>query len=296
MEILKFAAIDIGSNAIRLLFSNVIIDKTTKVKKVDLVRVPIRLGDDVFEKGKICIEKEDKLVKSMHAFKNLMEVHGILGYKACATSAMRSASNGKKIVQRIKNETEISIDIIDGQKEAEIIHSMHLAEQIKKYHTFLYIDVGGGSTEMTVFHQNHAVLSHSFNIGAVRILKGLDKRSEWKKMDEWMQKVDNRYEIEAAIGSGGNINKLFKMSAKKDGAALRFEVLDQLFEELAAKTVEERIYKYGLNTDRADVIVPAAKIFVTIMSHLNIKRVYVPKIGVSDGLIHLQLREHLAKN
>lgn len=296
MEVLKFAAIDIGSNAIRLLFSNVIVDKKPKFKKVDLVRVPIRLGEDVFSKNKISSEKEERLIKSMHAFKHLIEVHEVISYRACATSAMRDSSNGKEIVDRIKKETGIQINIIGGKKEAEIIHDTHTAEEIKKYGTFLYIDVGGGSTEMTLFHNNRAAESQSFNIGAVRVLKGLDKESEWKRMSKWMSKIEERYDIEAAIGSGGNINKLFKMTGKKEGTPLRFERLNQLFKELANRTINQRIVEYGLNTDRADVIVPAARIFITIMNSLNISKIYVPKIGVSDGLIHEQYEEYKAAN
>ncbi len=298
MKILKFAAIDIGSNAIRLLFSNVVENGSGRpsFRKIDLIRVPIRLGDDAFSDQKISKNKEKALITAMNAFKSLMEVHDVIGYKACATSAMREAKNGKDIIKKIKKATDIDIKIIDGKEEAQIIFATHIAEQIHKHSTYLYIDVGGGSTELSLFARRKCVASKSFDIGTLRLLKDTVQEKEWKALKNWVSQKTKPYRSSlAAIGSGGNINKLYKMAMKKKWEPLGKKKLENLYEQLNTYTYEERVTQLHLNEDRADVIIPAAEIFLEIMNYSEIKKIYVPKIGVADGLIHELYREHKNK-
>ena len=290
MKIEKLAGIDIGSNAIRLLISNVIIEKnknTPTFKKSSIVRVPIRLGADTFIKGKISEKNKIRMIKAMQAFKLLMEVHGIKKYRACATSAMREASNGVKLVDEIFNKTSVKIDIIDGKEEASIIFSTDLTNIIESDKSYLYVDVGGGSTEFTVFSDGKIINSKSFKIGTVRLLNYTKSETKeiWDEIEIWIKANTKKLKKLALIGSGGNINKIFKLSNKKIGHPLSLTYMKTYLEFLSQMTYEERITKLGLNPDRADVIIPATKIYVSAMEWSNSNKIYVPKIGLADGII-----------
>jgi exopolyphosphatase/guanosine-5'-triphosphate,3'-diphosphate pyrophosphatase len=293
---LKFAAIDIGSNAVRLLFANVYEGKEeANFKKADLIRIPLRLGEDAFVKKKISDEKIAKLIMAMKAFRQLIDFYEVEDYKACATSAMREASNAKEIVDLVWKEATINIEIIDGKTEAEVIYSNHVAEHLEKGVNYLYIDVGGGSTELTLFSQNRIIASKSFNIGTIRLLNELVTKDHWDAMKEWIVKKTSDVRPLVAIGSGGNINKIFKMSRKKQNRPISFAKLKELHEFLASYSLRDRIEVLGLNPDRADVIVPAGRVFLTVMKTAQIERLFVPQIGMADGLIHLLYENYMAK-
>ena len=285
---MKFAAIDIGSNAVRLLFCNVYLGKGEPIfKKAELIRVPLRLGDDAFLAGKISDRKAEHLVKSMHAFKHLIEVNEAIDYRACATSAMREASNSNEIIARVKNETGIQIEVIDGATEADIIYSNHIAEHLSKESSYLYIDVGGGSTEITLFNNNKVVASRSFNIGTIRLLHDKVTKEQWSEFKDWIKLTTANFKPLVAIGSGGNINKIFAMSRKKQNKPITYTKVKSIYEILNASTYEERIRDLGLKPDRADVILPACRIFLTVLKIAEISKMYVPQIGLSDGIVHL---------
>lgn len=296
--VMRFAAIDIGSNAVRLLLCNVYDqDQEAIFKKAELVRIPIRLGEDVFRTGLVSEEKKIKLVKTMKAFKILIDVFGAIDFRACATAAMRAAHNSKEVLDAVKKESGIDIDIIDGKKEAEIIYSNHIAEHLDPEKSYLYIDVGGGSSELTLFSEGHVVASQSFNIGSIRLLHEKVAKPEWNQLKEWIK--SNICLVKGgitAIGSGGNINKIFKMCERKEGKALSFTKLFEMYQFIDGFTIEERTTKLGLNPDRADVIVPAAKIFIKVMKEANIEHIIVPQIGLSDGIVHLLYDKHVSKN
>ena len=289
MNIEKLAGIDIGSNAIRLLVSNAIIErKGRKVsfKKSALVRVPIRLGADSFLTGKISNENSDRMIKAMKAFKLLMEVHGVSKFYACATSAMREAENGEAIIKKIEEESSIKINIIDGKKEADIIFSTDLSEYIDERKSYLYVDVGGGSTEFTLFSNGKIVNSKSFKIGTVRLLQNnVESKFIWEDAKEWVKTNTQNLKKISLIGSGGNINKIFKLSGKPLGKPLTIIYLKAYFKFLKQMTYEERITDLGLNSDRADVIVPATKIYLNAMKWSGSKKIIVPQIGLADGII-----------
>jgi len=288
MKIEKLAGIDIGSNAIRLLVVNVITNKDTTTpyfKKSAIVRVPIRLGADTFISGKISDENAARMQKAMSAFKLLMEVHGVKKYKACATSAMREATNGVNIVESIFNKTGVEIDIIDGKKEAEIIFSTDLTSIIDADKSYLYVDVGGGSTEITVFSNGKIINSKSFKIGTVRYISKKSKHPIWIEMENWIKENTHNLKDLSLIGSGGNINKLFKMSGKLMGRPLSLIYLKAHYQFLKKMSYEDRIIELGLNPDRADVIIPATKIFISAMKWSGAHKIYVPKIGLADGII-----------
>ena len=291
---MKFAAIDIGSNAIRLLFAQVFeFEKSDPVfKKEALYRVPLRLGEDVFTENKISTEKTSRLISTMHAFKHLIEAYRPISFKACATSAMREASNGKAVIEKIYKETSIDVEIIDGKREADIIYSNRIAEKLDPKGNYLYIDVGGGSTELTLISKSKIITSGSFNIGTVRILNKLDIKTEWKKMKKWLKDNTNKYPSLLGIGSGGNINKIFTLSGKKHGKPLPFKKIKQIYDELNFYTYKERIKKFGLRSDRADVIIPASEIYIAVMKWGDINKMYVPEIGLSDGIIHLLYEQY----
>lgn len=290
---MKFAAIDIGSNAVRLLIGNVYERKEGPIfKKADLVRIPIRLGEDAFLQKSISEVKIQKLLLAMKAYRNLLDFYEITDYKACATSAMREARNATDIVKRIHKEAGIAIEIIDGRTEAEIIYANHVAEHLEKGSDYLYIDVGGGSTELTLFSKNKIVASRSFNIGTIRILNELVSKEQWNEFRDWIRKTTADYHPLSAIGSGGNINKIFKMSRKKQNRPLSYAKLKSMQEFVESYSLQERIEVLGLNPDRADVIVPAGRIFMTIMKAAGITNIYVPQIGMADGLIHLLYENH----
>lgn len=292
---MKLAAIDIGSNAARLLISEVIIDDGTPIfSKLNLVRVPLRLGFDVFEKGEISKERQSMVLDTMKAFSSLMKAYEVLAYKACATSAMRDAANGNEVIELVKKEAAINIEIITGDKEASYIYENHVAENLDKEHSYLYIDVGGGSTELTFFAEGKLKFKQSFNIGTIRLLKEQVTEKNWDTLKDFIkQNVKNKYPA-VAIGSGGNINKVFSLSKKKDGKPLSLDLLKDYYKELASVSLKERIKIYKFREDRADVIVPALQIYTNVMRWANIDEIFVPKIGLADGLIqslYEELRE-----
>ncbi|GAA3608599.1 rod shape-determining protein [Flavivirga amylovorans] len=287
LKIKKYAAIDIGSNAVRLLISNIIEQKGEPVqfKKNSLVRVPIRLGADVFIKNKISEENTQRIVDTMIAFKLLMKSHKVVKYKACATSAMRESLNGKKVVDLVLKASGISIDVIKGKEEAAIIAATDLHKYIDNNKTYLYVDVGGGSTEFTVIHRGKQVASKSFKIGTVRLLNDMVKNESWIELEEWIGKHAKFYHKIEVIGSGGNINKIFKISGKAIGKPLTYFYLSSYYHTLQSYSYEERITDLGLNQDRADVIIPAMRIYLSSMKWSGAKNIYVPKIGLADGII-----------
>ncbi|MCB9186715.1 MAG: exopolyphosphatase [Flavobacteriales bacterium] len=285
---LKFGAIDIGSNAVRLLITNVFEGAGDPVfKKSSLVRVPIRLGEDVFTTGAIGATKGNKLVDTMKAFRLLLGVHDVVSFRACATSAMRNATNGEELVERISEEAGLDIEIIQGKKEADIIFSNHFEEKLFHDRSYLYIDVGGGSTELTVFSENKPVASRSFRIGTLRLLNNKVEPEYWDKLLNWVEKNTEGLEKLDAIGSGGNINKLYKMAEIPGRLPMQRSQLKTLHVMLREMTYEERIAKLGLNPDRADVIVPACEIFRAILKRAKIKDIIVPEFGLSDGITRL---------
>ena len=296
---MRLAAIDIGSNAARLLISDVIHSESGKpqFQKLNLVRVPLRLGFDVFENQTISPEKEDMIVKTIKSYKYLLDVYSVKHLKACATSAMRDATNSKAIIDRVRAETGIEIEIITGDAEATYIYENHIAENLNKDHSYLYIDVGGGSTELTFFADTKLVFKRSFNIGTIRLLKNQVVDWMWDEMRNFIRKETKAHaEDMIAIGSGGNINKIFSLSKRKDGKPLPLELLKDYYKEFSSFSVEDRIRIYHLREDRADVIVPALLIYINVMRWANIPEIFVPKIGIADGLIQhlydeLKLRE-----
>lgn len=293
---MKFAAIDIGSNAVRLLFCNVYENNNkTTFKKAELIRIPLRLGEDSFLHKKISEKKIQKLITAMKAFKNLIEVYEAVDYRACATSAMRDAENCNEIAERIKKEAGIKIEIIDGKTEADIIYSNHIEEHLDKNNNYLYIDIGGGSTEITLFSKNKAVASQSFNVGTVRMLHDQIDKEYWSNFKNWVKEISSDYKPLIAIGSGGNINKLFKMTGKKNNKPLSVSKLKSLCELIESYNYDERIEILGLNPDRADVIVPASKILLSVLKKAEIEKIIVPQIGLSDGIVHQLYEKQKAK-
>ncbi len=284
---MKLAAIDIGSNAARLLISEVIqINEGKPVfTKLNLVRVPLRLGFDVFSNQVISKEKVAMMIETMKSFKYLMNAYKVDAVKACATSAMRDAKNSSEIIDKVQKETSITIEVITGEMEANLVYENHVAENLDKDHSYLYIDVGGGSTELSFFSNGVLVFKKSFNIGTIRLLKNIVKESDWEEMKEGLLSVTKGHKEVVAIGSGGNINKVFSLSKKKDGKPLPLELLRDYYRELESVTLEDRILKYSLRADRADVIVPALSIYINVMRWAGANEIYVPKIGLADGLI-----------
>ncbi|MDA9289350.1 ethanolamine ammonia-lyase reactivating factor EutA [Polaribacter sp.] len=290
LEIKKYGAIDIGSNAIRLLISNVIIskDKEPKFKKSSLVRVPIRLGAEVFvAQGMISEDSIQRLIDALNAFKLLMKTHHVERFKACATSAMREAHNGEEVVQEIFQKTGIQIDIIGGKEEAAIISSTDLNELIEGDSSYLYVDVGGGSTEFTLFSKGKIINSKSFKMGTVRLInnKKLVNKEIFADVEKWIKKNTKDLKRISLIGSGGNINKLFKMSGRTEGKPISYIYLSAQYQFLKRMSFEERVSELSLNPDRADVIIPATKIYLSAMKWSNARKIYVPKIGLVDGII-----------
>lgn len=285
MKTKKYAAIDIGSNAMRLLINNVI-EAEGKVyyKKVAITRVPIRLGTEAFVHREISEANIQKMIYAMQAYSNLMKVHEVSSYRACATSAMREAKNGEEIIARIKKEADINIEIISGDEEAEIIYSTHIEKLINRPSNFLYLDVGGGSAECTLFSHGEIVTSKSFNIGTIRLLNDLVTEAHWEEMRLWLREVTKDKKM-YLIGSGGNINKVFKLSRRPANEALSLEYIEEYLEDLKRYSYEERVLKLDLNLDRADVIIPALTIFTSVMKWANAEDIYVPKIGLADGII-----------
>lgn len=296
LQIKKYAAIDIGSNAIRLLVSDIIEqhNKPVKFKKTSLVRVPIRLGADVFINGRISESSTKRMLDSMTAFRLLMQAHGVKIYKACATSAMREAENGDEIANLIKTETSINIDIIDGDIEATIIAATDLQDYIDENKTYLYVDVGGGSTEFSVINQGNKVASKSFKIGTVRLLNDIVSKETWCELEQWIKLNTSDYEKIDLIGSGGNINKIFKESGKSLGKSLTYFYLTNYYNMLQSYSYDERITELNLNQDRADVIIPATRIYLSAMKWSGARDIYVPKIGLADGIIKSIYHENVS--
>ena len=292
---MKLAAIDIGSNAARLLITEVTTDKNNKASftKLSLVRVPLRLGFDVFDSGKISAHKAQLLLLTMKGFLNLMQAFEVKKMRACATSAMRDADNAREIINSVKQETGIEIEVISGGDEASLVFENHIAENLNKDHSYLYIDVGGGSTELTFFSNNNMIFKDSFNIGTIRLLKNQVNDIDWDEMKETIKTKTKGFKTVTAIGSGGNINKIFSITKKKDGKPLSLDLLRDYYKELNNVSLEDRISIYKLKEDRADVIVPALKIYISCMRWAGAEEIFVPKIGLSDGLIqHLWEEEN----
>ncbi|HSQ43750.1 MAG TPA: hypothetical protein VLM16_02065 [Ginsengibacter sp.] len=284
---MKLAAIDIGSNAARLLISEVSTDEKNKTSfnKVSLTRVPLRLGFDVFDTGKISDYKCNLLVYTMKAYINLLNAYEVKYLKACATSAMREATNSAEIISLVKKETGIEIEVISGSDEASFIYENHVAENLDKDHSYLYIDVGGGSTELTFFSNNKLVFKDSFNIGTIRLLKNKVSDEVWDEMKNDIKEKTKGHKAVTAIGSGGNINKVFSLSKRKDSKPLPLDLLRDYYKELSNVSLNDRIHTYNLRDDRADVIVPALQIYVNVMRWAGASEIYVPKIGLADGLV-----------
>lgn len=285
----NYAAIDIGSNAVRLLIKS--IDREAvqekKFKKVMMLRVPLRLGFDVFPIGELSEKKVDKLRRLMKAFRQLMKIYDVDDYRACATSAMRDARNGRMIIKKIEKDTGIRIEIIDGQEEARMIYNNHIECMEDRQGNYMYVDVGGGSTEINLLTNGELVWSVSYNIGTVRMLSNAVKEGTWQQMEEELMKVTEGVAAINIIGSGGNINKLFRLADKKDKKLQRLPVssLQTVYDVLKPLTPEERVEAFSLKQDRADVIVPAAEIFLKIAEVVHAEYIYVPVIGLSDGII-----------
>ena len=285
----NYAAIDIGSNAVRLLIKS--IDREAvqekKIKKVMMLRVPLRLGFDVFSIGELSEKKADKLRRLMKAFRQLMKIYDVDDYRACATSAMRDARNGRTIIKKIEKDTGIRIEIIDGQEEARMIYNNHIECMEDRLGNYVYVDVRGGSTEINLLTNGELVWSVSYNIGTVRMLSNAVKEGTWQQMEEELMKVTEGVAAINIIGSGGNINKLFRLADKKDKKLQRLPVssLQTVYDVLKPLTPEERVEAFSLKQDRADVIVPAAEIFLKIAEVVHAEYIYVPVIGLSDGII-----------
>ena len=287
LSIKKYAAIDIGSNAVRLLISYIIEEKgkDVKFKKNELVRVPIRLGADVFINQKISKENEERLKDTMLAFYLLMKAHKVELYKACATSAMREATNGKRITESINKHSGINIEIINGNVEANIIAATDIKSFVNKDKDYLYVDVGGGSTEFSIFHNGIKTVSKSFKIGTVRLLNNMVEPKTWEALEKWIITVTTNFDDVNVIGSGGNINKIFKLSRKANSKPLTYFYLLSFYKRLKSYTYEGRVTELDLNHDRADVIIPATEIYLSAMKWSKAKYIYVPKIGLADGII-----------
>ncbi|MDO4225271.1 MAG: exopolyphosphatase [Bergeyella zoohelcum] len=290
------AAIDIGSNAARLLINEVKINKKGEAEftKLNLLRIPLRLGIDVFKYGKIREKRTEMVISSMKIFSDLMNIYGVKHYRACATSAMRDAKNGNEIREIVKETSGIEIEIISGDEEAGLVFENHIAETLDKDFEYLYIDVGGGSTELTFFENNNVKYKKSFNIGTIRLMNNLVEEHHW---DELKACIKNHIKPEKplmGIGSGGNINKIFSMSKTKEGKPMSHTMLKNFLKELSVLSVDERMSKYKLREDRADVLVPALEIFNKVMNWADISKIFVPKISVADGLIR-KLYEDISK-
>ena len=283
----KYAAVDIGSNAIRLLIVGVLkTNSVHKYRKISLVRVPIRLGQDVFLYKKISNEKLKLLLNTLKAFKLLMSVHNIDRYKICATSAMRESKNSKEVLKRVRKKLNLDINIISGKDEASIIANV-FAKDFNNHKNLLYVDVGGGSTELTIIDKGKIVESKSFKIGTVRILNNLVKKDTWDKYEEWIKKYTKNYNRISTIASGGNANKLLKISGKEIGKPMSIKVIKEIYLELNKYSFEDRVIKLNLSTDRADVIIPATEIYLKSMNFCKSNQIIIPRIGLADGIIRM---------
>jgi exopolyphosphatase/guanosine-5'-triphosphate,3'-diphosphate pyrophosphatase len=297
-QILRFASVDIGSNAIRLLLCNIYEgdgQEEPLFKKAELMRFPLRLGEDSFLLGYISEKTIQRLVKVMRAFRLLIEGYEAISYRVCATAAMREASNRREVIERVKKEAGVTIEVIGGGMEAEIIYSNHVAEHLESEYNYLYIDVGGGSTELTLFSQGKTISSGSYNIGTIRMLHDKIPKDQWREFKDQVRRVTEGYKPIVAIGSGGNINKIFKIANRKENQFMSFSKLKECYDYVSTFSYDQRMRDLKLNPDRADVIIPAFRIFLAILKSAEIDKIMVPQVGLSDGIIHLLYEDHLRK-
>lgn len=285
---MKLAAIDIGSNAARLLITEVLLERRKKPQfiKSNLVRVPLRLGFDVFETSEISVERANRLLETMKAYRHLLNAYDVKHLKACATSAMRDAKNANELIARVKEETGIEIEVISGNVEAAMIYETHIADGLEPDKLYMYVDVGGGSTELTFFFNGKALHKQSFNIGTIRLLKQQVKETQWEEMKSVIRTQIKGAKNVMAIGSGGNINKVFSLSKRKEGKALSLDLLKDFYKEMSSLSLTDRMALYKMREDRADVVVPALLIYVNVLKWAGAEEILVPKIGLADGLIH----------
>lgn len=293
MKVKKLAAIDIGSNAIRILIANVVqeVGDHPVYMKSEMIRVPIRLGQDSFTVGEISKKNMKRVVKAMKAFKLIMKVNGVKHYMACATSALRESNNADELVARVKKKSKIKIEVIDGRKEAEIISNTTILDSFGQNRNYLYVDVGGGSTEVSVLQDGRRIVSKSFKIGTVRMINNMVNEKVWFEIEKWIQTHTAGIEKIALLGSGGNINKIFKLSNTKEGKPLTYIKINTFYQDLKMLTYEQRILKYNLNLDRADVILPALEIYLKALKWSGATKVFVPKIGLADGMIKMMYKK-----
>jgi len=293
MKVKKLAAIDIGSNAIRILIANVVqeVGEHPVYMKSEMIRVPIRLGQDSFTVGEISKKNMKRVVKAMKAFKLIMKVNGVKHYMACATSALRESNNADELVARVKKKSKIKIEVIDGRKEAEIISNTTILDSFGQNRNYLYVDVGGGSTEFSVLQDGKRIVSKSFKTGTVRMINNMVNEKVWFEIKKWIQTHTAGIEKIALLGSGGNINKIFKLSNTKEGKPLTYIKINTFYQDLKMLTYEQRILKYNLNLDRADVILPALEIYLKTLKWSGATKVFVPKIGLADGMIKMMYKK-----
>ena len=293
MKVKKLAAIDIGSNAIRILIANVVqeVGDHPVYMKSEMIRVPIRLGQDSFTVGEISKKNMKRVVKAMKAFKLIMKVNGVKHYMACATSALRESNNADELIARVKKKSKIKIEVIDGRKEAEIISNTTILDSFGQNRNYLYVDVGGGSTEFSVLQDGKRIVSKSFKTGTVRMINNMVNEKVWFEIEKWIQTHTAGIEKIALLGSGGNINKIFKLSNTKEGKPLTYIKINTFYQDLKMLTYEQRILKYNLNLDRADVILPALEIYLKALKWSGATKVFVPKIGLADGMIKMMYKK-----
>ena len=296
MKVKKLAAIDIGSNAIRILISNIVqVEGEHPVfMKSEMIRVPIRLGEDSFTVGEISPKNIKRVVKAMKAFKLIMKINGVKNYMACATSALRESSNADELIAKVKKKAGIKIELIDGKKEAEIISYTTILADQEHNSNYLYVDVGGGSTEFSVLKKGKRIVSKSFKAGTVRMINNMVNDKVWQEIEKWIKMNTKGIEKIQLLGSGGNINKVFKLSNIKDGNPITYFNLKSFYQDLKKLSYEERILRYNLNLDRADVILPALEIYLKALKWSGATKVFVPKIGLSDGMIKMMYKKHNA--
>ena len=296
MKVKKLAAIDIGSNAIRILISNIVqVEGEHPVfMKSEMIRVPIRLGEDSFTIGEISPKNIKRVVKAMKAFKLIMKINGVKNYMACATSALRESNNADELIAKVKKKAGIKIELIDGKKEAEIISYTTILADQGHDSNYLYVDVGGGSTEFSVLKSGKRIVSKSFKAGTVRMINNMVNDKVWQEIEKWIKMNTKGIEEIQLLGSGGNINKVFKLSNIKDGNPLTYFNLKSFYQDLKKLSYEERILRYNLNLDRADVILPALEIYLKALKWSGATKVFVPKIGLSDGMIKMMYKKHNA--
>ena len=293
MKVKKLAAIDIGSNAIRILIANVVqeVGEHPVYMKSEMIRVPIRLGQDSFTVGEISKKNMKRVLKAMKAFRLIMKVNGVKHYMACATSALRESNNADELVALVKKKAKIKIEVIDGRKEAEIISNTTILNDFGQNLNYLYVDVGGGSTEFSLLQDGKRIVSKSFKIGTVRMINNMVNEKVWLEIEKWIQTHTTGIKKIALLGTGGNINKVFKLSNIKEGKPLTYIKINAIYQDLKKLTYEQRILKYNLNLDRADVILPALEIYLKTLKWSGATKVFVPKIGLADGMIKMMYKK-----